>query len=574
MSADLPSECWELIFRRLNHHRHFESLSLVSTRFLSITNHLRHTLSISPHIIPLLPRLISRFPNLNSIIIHQSTDHLDPLLITISKSGLHLESLDFSNQTLFPSHSIPALGTAMTHLKILNCSRICGFQDSHLIEIGNAFPFLEDLDISFPQYSFRPSPNRSLDLQSFLGGVSDDGVLDMAKKLTKLSKIDLSGNYFITDKSLIYLSTHCLLLTEIVICDCDFITQSGISVVLRNCGNLNCISLDAIGIPSIDSYFQESFGYAKNLCEIHLSNSFISDEFLCLVAEARIPLGKLSLSHCYNFTSVGLLCLVCRFPNLVYLDVEGANFLTDESVIELSRLLRRLFLINLNSCSKLTSVSLFALLGNCRFLEDIEMERTNLGVEEYSGDLTINPRIKNLKLVGNNSMSDECLEKIGLCCPNLELLDVSYCPTITEEGIIAVLRNCNGVTHLEMNRCMGIKNFEISFELPKLETLHVQGPGVDDETLVVIAKRCQRLLHLNLEGCLNVTAKGVNEVVQNCTRLREINLKWCDNVKEDSFASMVFSRPSLRKIIPPSGHMVTDNQVDFFLRHGCLICKG
>ncbi|XP_065869269.1 uncharacterized protein [Euphorbia lathyris] len=572
--VDLPPECWELIFSFLDHHRHFESLSLVSSRFLSLTNHLRHTLSISPHMLSLLPRLIDRFPNLKAIQIREFNDDLDSVLCRISKSGLDIESLDFSNQIHFPSIGVKALGLTMRNLRKLNCSKICSLQDSHLIEIGNSFPLLEELDISFPQYSSRFNPNGSLDLHSFFGVVADDGIIEMTKKLNKLRKIDLSGNYFITDQSLRYLSLNCVLLREIVIRDCDFITQSGIGVVLRNCANLNSVTLDAIGIPSIDSYFQESFAYAKNLCELHLSNSFISDEFLCLVAEACLPLEKLTISHCYNFTSVGLSSLLYRCQFLVYLDVEGANFLIDESVIELSKFLSKLSFINLNSCSKLTSLSFFALVRNCHLLEDVKMERTNLGVEEYSGDLMINPRIKSLKLVGNNSLSDECLKKVGFCCPNLQVLDISCCPTITEEGIKAVLRNCSEVKHLEMNRCMGIKNLEVSFQLPKLEVLHIQGPGIDDEALAVIAKRCQMLLHLNLEGCLNVTAKGVYEVVQNCTRLREINLKWCDNVVVDTFASMVFSRPSLRKIIPPCGLIVTDNQISFFLRHGCLVCKG
>jgi F-box/leucine-rich repeat protein 2/20 len=91
---------------------------------------------------------------------------------------------------------------------------------------------------------------------------------------------------------------------------------------------------------------------------------------------------------------------------------------------------------------------------------------------------------------------------------------------------------------------------------------------------MMIAKRCHGLLQLDLEGCLNVTIKGVNEVVQSCMRLREINLKLCDNVKVDIIPRMVFSRPSLRKIIPPCRFIPTDKQNKFFLRHGCLVCKG
>jgi F-box/leucine-rich repeat protein 2/20 len=156
----------------------------------------------------------------------------------------------------------------------------------------------------------------------------------------------------------------------------------------------------------------------------------------------------------------------------------------------------------------------------------------------------------------------------------LQELKISHCPTITEEGIREVLRSCGEIRHLEMNHCSGIKCLDIDFELPKLEVVQAEGPVLDDEALMMIAKRCHGLLQLDLEGCLNVTIKGVNGVVQSCMRLREINLKWCDNVKVDIIPRMVFSRPSLRKIIPPCRFIPTDKQNKFFLRHGCLVCKG
>ncbi|KAJ9189941.1 hypothetical protein P3X46_001186 [Hevea brasiliensis] len=573
-SVDLPQECWELVFNSLDHHCHFESLSLVSTLFLSITDQLRRTLTISSQVVPLLPRLLERFPNLKAIEIREFEGDLNSLLYLISKSGLDLETLGFSNQSHFPLVGLRELGLRMSNLRKLNCSKLGHFEDSDLFIIGTCFPLLEDLDISFPQYNSRFNPNGSLDLQSFSGVVTDEGIVDLALKLNKLRKIDLSGNHFITDKSLHALSLNCVLLSEVVVRDCDFITQNGISLVLRNSANLNSISLDDVGIPSIDSSFLESFTYAKTLSELHLSNSFISDELLCSVAEASLPLKKLTISQCYNFSFVGISCLLYRYQFLEHLDVEGANFLTDKSMIELSNFLGKLSFINLDLCSKLTSLTFFALIRNCPLLEDVRMERTNLGVEEFMVDLVINRRVKSLKLSGNNSLSDECLKKAALCCPSLQVLEISYCPTITEEGIKDVLRNCREIRHLEMNRCMGIKNLDLNFELPKLEILQVQGPGIDDEALAIIAKRCQKLLHLDLEGCLNVTAKGVKEVVQNCTRLREINLKWCDNINVDIVARMVFSRPSLRKIIPPCDFTSTDKQTIFFLRHGCLICKG
>ncbi|KDP42012.1 hypothetical protein JCGZ_27030 [Jatropha curcas] len=269
-SVDLPQECWELIFNSLDHHRYFESLSLVSIRFLSITDQLPRTFTISSQVIPFLPCLLSRFRNLKEIEIREFEGDLNSLLYQISKSGLDLETLSFSKQNLFPLMGVRELGLRMRNLRKLNCSKVVSLQDSDLFVIGNSFPLLEDLDISFPQYYSRFNPNGSLALASFSGVVTDEGIFDLAMKLNRLCKINLSGNHFITDKSLQSLSSNCALLREVVIHDCDFLTQNGISFIMRNCDNLCSISLDSLGIPYIDSFFQESFSYAKTLCELHL----------------------------------------------------------------------------------------------------------------------------------------------------------------------------------------------------------------------------------------------------------------------------------------------------------------
>ncbi|KAJ9186927.1 hypothetical protein P3X46_002444 [Hevea brasiliensis] len=227
----------KLVFNSFDHQRHFESLSLVSNLFLSITNQLHRTLTIFSQVVPLLPRLLERFPNLKVIEIQEFEGDLNSLLYLISKSGLDLKTPGFLSQSHFPLVSLRELGLRMRNLRKLNCSKLSHFKDSDLFVIGTCFPLLEDLDISYPQYNSCFNPNGSLDLQSFFGVVTDEGIVDLALNFNKL-------------------------------------------LVMCNSANLNSISLDGVGIPSIDSFFIESFTYAKTLCHLHLSNSFISDELL------------------------------------------------------------------------------------------------------------------------------------------------------------------------------------------------------------------------------------------------------------------------------------------------------
>ncbi|XVE89182.1 hypothetical protein DITRI_Ditri19aG0130100 [Diplodiscus trichospermus] len=568
---ELPLECWESIFSFLEHHCFFQPLSLVCNRFLSITNHLRHTLTITDQTLESLPRLLLRFPHLNTIVFRDFHGSLDSVLSQVS--GLPLKSLDVSNQNRLPLLGLKQLGSKMRNLTELHCSNIGSLKDTDLIEIGNCFPFLEVVDISYPDHGCGFSPNGSLDSKSFLG-VTDDGIHGLATTLRRLRKIDLSGNTFITDQALVSLSLNCLFLSEIGIRDCDFITQNGIALVLRKCGNLKSIFMNGIGIPSIDECFKDSFAHARSLCELYLSNSFISDELLYFVAEACLPLHKLVLSRCFGFTFDGIYILLSKYQSLTYLDLEGASFLTDDFMIELTKFLGNLTFINLSLCSKLTNSTFFNLTRNCPLLSTINMQRTNLGVEEFPTEIVVNPRVKSLHLAWNYSLNDECIKMAANICPSLEVLDVTNCSGITEEGVLAVLKSCLHIRCLEINRCNGIKNLEIDFELPKLEVLQAGGLGINDEALTLIGKRCFRLSHLNLEGCLNVTARGVEGVILNCKALKEMNLRWCNNVSLDIVSWMVLSRPSLRKVTLPCGSAPTVNQKNFFLRHGCLVCEG
>ncbi|KAE8688210.1 calponin-like proteiny domain-containing protein [Hibiscus syriacus] len=541
---ELAEECWESIFSLLEHHRYFEPLSLVCKRFLSITNLLRRTLTITDPTLESLPNLLLRFPNLTTVVFRDFHSNLDSVLSMISQSGLPLKSLHVSNHKCFPLLGLKHLASKMRNLVELNCSKTGSLKDSDLIEIGNCFPSLEVVDISYPDYGCGFSPNGSLDFKSFSGLVTDYGILGLSSSLKNLRKIDLSGNTFLTDQALVILSSNCLFLSEIGIRDCDFITQNGIALAIRKSDKLKSIFMNGIGIPSIDA------------------------------SKANLPLHKLVLSGCFCFTFDGIYFLLSKYPSLSYLDLEGANFLNDESMIELAKFFDNLTFINLRLCSKLTNSTLFYLMGNCPLLTIINMERTNLGVEAFPAEIVVNPRVKALHLGWNNNLNDECLKMASCVCPSLEALNITYCSGVTKEGILEILKNCLQIRCLEISKCQGVNNLELDFELPKLEVLQAEGLAIDDESLASIGKRCGQLSLLNLAGCLNVTASGVGSVIMNCKTLKEMNLRWCNNVSVDIVAWMVLSRPSLRKITLPCASVPTANQSNFFLRHGCLVCQG
>ncbi|XP_023642970.1 F-box/LRR-repeat protein 2 [Capsella rubella] len=555
MDLHLPEECWELICKAIDEddYRFLESFSLVSTLFLSITNRVRSTFVITDRTLPLLDRHLLRFRNLRRLRFFDFHRDLNSILLQVSRSGLDFESVDVSQMPYFPGFEKSRM------MKELKCSGVGDFRDSHLVSIGVNFPFLQKLDISYPNSI--PSP------------VSDAGLISLSSSVKALLKINISGNSFITDKSLIALSQNCLLLREIIFRDCDFISSDCIEFVLRNSRNLESLAINGIGLNPKESFSNDAFLFARRLIELDLSGSFLSDELLYLIADAKLPLKKLLLSDCHGFTFDGVLYLLAKCQTLVHLNLEGANFLSDEMIMELVIFFRQLTFLNLSFCSKLTGLAFFSIIQRCVSLRCMIMEGTNFGVEDYSKEMDIKSGIKFLYLSRNHNLRDECLEKISRHCPLLESLDVAQCPGITIDGILQVWRNCGELRSLDISRCTCIRSLGVvDFELPKLESLRACGTWIDDEALDMISKRCRRLLHLDLQGCLKVSSRGVREVVQRCIRLREINLKYCE-ADDGIFTWMVFANPSLRKIIPPCGFSPTKKLHNFLLRHGCVISQ-
>jgi len=119
----LPDECWEHVFKFLNNHNHcyLRSPSVVSKRFLSITNRLLFSLTVNNQPHPFLLRLFHRFTKLKSLDLSGYKGDIDHLLREISCFSLNLTSLDISGQTSILEVGLRAFSKNITTLTSLIC---------------------------------------------------------------------------------------------------------------------------------------------------------------------------------------------------------------------------------------------------------------------------------------------------------------------------------------------------------------------------------------------------------------------------------------------------------------------
>ncbi|CAJ2630804.1 unnamed protein product [Trifolium pratense] len=317
---------------------------------------------------------------------------------------------------------------------------------------------------------------------------------------------------------------------------------------------------------------------------------------LCQISLFPLNLKLLKLSHQTTFPANGLrvlsqnittlISLTCSFisylhgddlfliadcfPLLEELDLSYPyNLQNHESLLNgievLSSALFKLRKINLTNHDYINDQSVFHLFKNCKLLEEANifycLQITHAGI---AFALRETPTLRSLSFYKYFERKD--------CATLFALLDLSYGGYIPEEAICRVLRSCSEIRQLNVASYSRMKLRGMNFEVPKLEVLNLSRTDVDDEALYMISKSCRGLLQLLLERCCNVTEKGVKHVVENCTQLREINLMRCEKVHPNVVASMVLSRPSLRKIIAPACYCFSDIERELFSRQRCLVC--
>ncbi|MED6171610.1 hypothetical protein PIB30_042209 [Stylosanthes scabra] len=547
LQPHLPDECWESIFKYLTNPHDLESLSLVSRHFLSITNRIRTHLTISDGVIPLLPALLRRFPNLTSIkLTRYFTGDIDALLSQISSFDLPtLHSLDISDQYPFPSHGLRQFSQKFPTLKSLNCSSMpLDFL------IAECFPNLEEIHVTFTSVYWET------DLQ----------VKALTSGLKKLRKVDLSGTWILEDSSIFTLCQNCVFLEALVVHETDSLSNIGIANAIRERPQLRSLDLTAcVTLELIDALVS-----LKDLTCLDLSCSDISDEALCALADGVLPLRELSL----GYTGIWIPYLLRKCNNLQYLDLQRTEFLTDECVIDLSLLLGNLNAVKLSRNAELTDLSLFTIMRNCPLITKIWMERTSVGKHKLEENcLVVNSHLKFLYLAWNPWLEDASVAMLASVCPNLEMMDLSNCGRVSK-GAIEVLWRCCKIQHMnlaELGYELSHFQFRVNFEVPTLFMLNLSRLSISDEELSLISKSCYNLKELKLDYCRKITASGVNQVVRNCKQLRMVSLYYCEKLSCDIIPWMVLTRPSLREIITPQFSRDTVRKRDHFLRYGCHV---
>ncbi|CAM8942131.1 unnamed protein product [Rhodiola kirilowii] len=358
-TVDLPSDLLLPILSRLD-LKDRQSLSLVSKPFLKLSNRFVRKLSFKT-----LPddrsftQIFTRFTSVSQINLRTKGVGVARALTAISKSQLNLEVLKIRDWPTYPEQ-ITLSGKL--NIKSLGLGYFPEVKVDEVVEFIRLFPSLEEL---------------------YFGRCyvwDDAGVESLAAMLPNLLKIDLSNNYYLTDRALYALSANCTNLELICIDGCNKFTPQGLCTFLLRCRKLRYLDLPYFTkFPESNMLVAETVSACENVHHLSINFSLITDDTLGIIAKSRAPLTSLkmrsfNLRPTIAYTMSGLSAILCAFKGLtrlaIYLPLPESDKFLDKKMSKLVKSLPCLSGISITSYCPIYA-TLFSLIENCPFMESI-----------------------------------------------------------------------------------------------------------------------------------------------------------------------------------------------------------
>ncbi|KAJ1419272.1 Leucine-rich repeat [Sesbania bispinosa] len=450
-------------------------------------------------------------------------------LLSLAVSCRNLVELDLSNATELRDAAAAAVARAVNLRKLwLNRCKLITDMGIGCIAVGCRKLRLICLkwcvgvgDLGVDLVAIKCKELRTLDL-SYLP--ITEKCLSSIFKLQHLEDLVLEGCFGIDDDSLKndVFKQECKTLKKLDISGCQNISHTCLSKLTSISGCVERLIL-ADGSPVTIS-LADSLNKLSMLQAIILDGCPVTSDGLRAIGNLCISLRELSLSKCLGVTDEALSFLVSKHKDLRKLDITCCRKITDVSIASIANSCISLTSLKMESCT-LVSPEAFILIGQkCHYLEEL--------------DLT------------DNEIDDEGLKSISRCS-RLSSLKVGICLNITDRGLVHVGMCCSKLKELDLYRSTGVTDLGISAiasGCPDLEMMNTSYcTSITDRALFSLSK-CANLKTLEIRGCLLVTSIGLASIAMNCKQLVRLDIKKCYNIDDTGMIPLAHFSQNLRQI--------------------------
>ncbi|XP_072256353.1 protein AMN1 homolog isoform X4 [Pyxicephalus adspersus] len=178
--------------------------------------------------------------------------------------------------------------------------------------------------------------------------------------------------------------------------------------------------------------------------KLDLRDCDVSDNALRVISLCK-QLKKINLNSCKgeertSVTSEGIEAVAQSCPYLHEVSIKKCRNITDDGILSISLHCPLLQIINLSGCTQISDISLQALGQNCPLLHSVDFSATAVtddGVLALVGG-KCSQNLKEVHMDRCVHLTDDSVEAILTCCPNIYILLFHGCPQITDRSRVAL----------------------------------------------------------------------------------------------------------------------------------------
>uniref|UniRef100_A0A8C4QER3 F-box/LRR-repeat protein 15-like leucin rich repeat domain-containing protein n=1 Tax=Eptatretus burgeri TaxID=7764 RepID=A0A8C4QER3_EPTBU len=309
--------------------------------------------------------------------------------------------------------------------------------------------------------------------------ISNASICSLARHSSTLRWLSLAYCCSFTEKGLYYLEAchGCCRLSHLDLSGCVQISFNGYSSMASCCSELRTLILN--DLPTL------------------------TDSCLSVLSENNHNLQKLSVVDCPTLTDIAFEA-VAMCINLNMLKIEGNSNLTETTLRALSQNCGRLKHMRIKNCAQVnnTSLGFLSSLHNLTVLNLSQCPRVGESGIKSLAEGNCGPKLRELNLSSCSLVGDRSLQKLAQRCCCLLYLNLSYCNSITNEGL------------------------EYLSGLPSLISLDLTAANVQDQGLISLGF-IDMLQQLSLSENTAITDKGIQMLFQHAELLQDLDISHC-----------------------------------------------
>ncbi|KAL2752524.1 hypothetical protein ACRALDRAFT_1065642 [Sodiomyces alcalophilus JCM 7366] len=258
------------------------------------------------------------------------------------------------------------------------------------------------------------------------------------------------------------------------------------------------------------------------------------------------------------------------FDGQLWTNFDASEFYKDIPVESLTKMIAAAgpFIKNLNlrGCVQVEhSKQAEVVFESCKNMVHVSLEGCrNFQRVTLHGLVKANNKLTTLDLTGLTAVTNISCKIIAHACPQLQMLNVSWCSHLDARGIKAVVKRCPKLTDLRARAVRGFDNIDVAavlFNTNNLERLvlngctdlsdralkimvHGENPQIDILTDIPIVPP-RKWRHVDLSRCTHLTNRGIQALGHLTPNLEGLQLSGCTALTDAALEPILASTPRL-----------------------------